>query len=68
MTQVTRNDLRAIKGGESKTWTMETPAKCQSVRVQVSYLNKYEGMDLSASVDTTNATITVTNNKREINA
>lgn len=68
MTDVTRNELRNIPSGKSRTWKMKTPAQCASVRVQVSYLNKYEGMDMSVSVDPISATVTVTNNKREINA
>lgn len=63
--KITKDDLRKIPQGESRTWTMESPQKCVSLRSMASSLNTFEGMSLSTSIDAKTATITVTNNATE---
>jgi hypothetical protein len=60
----TKQDLRDIPAGESREWKLESAKKCVSVRSTASWLNTFEGMNLSTSINAKECTITVTNNKK----
>lgn len=60
----TKDELRNIPAGESRTWTMDDVKKCVSVRSMASSLNTYEGMNLATSINVQERTITVTNNAK----
>lgn len=61
MEKFTKDAMRRIPAGESRTWTLESPQKCLSARSMASSLNTFEGMHLSVSIDATTSTIIVTN-------
>ena len=61
---VTKSELRAIPAGEIREYTLESPNKCASARSMASWLNTFEGMSLSTSINVQKCTITVTNNAK----
>lgn len=60
----TRNELRNIPAGESREWKMDDAKKCVSVRSMASWLNTFEGMNLSTRINAQECTIVVTNNAK----
>lgn len=58
--KVTRNDLRNITPGKTEIFVLPSAKHCQSARTMASWLNRFEGIPFSTSIDCENRTISIT--------
>ena len=58
--KVTREDLRAIRPGESRAFRLPSYAACLSARAQAATLGPLDGLRFSTMIDQATNTITIT--------
>lgn len=57
---ITRNDIRGMMEGQTKTWRLSTPNALQSARVTAHDVGKLTGRRYSTAINYAECTITIT--------